>query len=134
LSEELKDKADLIFVDFHAEATAEKISFGHYAKGLGINAVLGTHTHVQTADEKIYDNKMVYITDAGFCGASESIIGMDIDASINRWTTCIHDRLDVVDSPVAQFNAVKFSFNIKDMLCETVERVFYVKDLSSEVI
>ena len=135
LTEELKDKTDLIFVDFHAEATAEKVSFAYYANQLGINAVFGTHTHVQTADEKIYDNGMLYITDVGFCGAADSIIGMDPDASVKRWTTCIHDRLDVVDSPVAQFNAVKFNFNIQDMSCEKVERVFYVKDLSlSEVL
>ena len=55
LAEELKGKADLVFVDFHAEATAEKVSFGYYAKELGFKAVLGTHTHIQTADEQIND-------------------------------------------------------------------------------
>ena len=131
--EELKNKVDLIFVDFHAEATAEKISLAHYAKELGVNGVFGTHTHVQTADERIFDNKMVYITDAGFCGAYNSIIGMDVETSIKRWTTCIHERLELIDSPIAQFNAVKFSFDIRKLTCEAVERVFYVKDFS-EVI
>jgi len=133
LSEELKNKVDLIFVDFHAEATAEKVSLAYYAQKLGINAVIGTHTHVQTADEKIIDNKMVYITDAGFSGASQSIIGMDAESSIKRWLTCINDRLDVVDSPIAQFNAIKFSFDTNDLSCTNVQRVFYEKDLS-EVI
>jgi len=134
ITEDLKDKVDLIFVDFHAEATAEKISLGFYGHELGVNAVLGTHTHVQTADERIFDNKMAYITDAGFCGAYNSIIGMDVETSIKRWTTCIHDRLELVDSPVAQFNAVKFNFDINNLSCESIERVFFVKDFSSEVI
>ena len=133
LTAELKEKVDLIFVDFHAEATAEKISFGYYAKDLGVNAVLGTHTHVQTADEKILDNKMVYITDAGFCGASHSIIGMDVETSIKRWLTGIHDRLDVVDSKIVQFNAIKFQFNTRTLCCENVQRISFIKDFS-EVI
>ena len=125
-----KDKADLIFVDFHAEATAEKTSLAHYARKLGVNAVLGTHTHIQTADETIYDNKMVYITDAGFCGAAHSIIGMDVETSIKRWLTCIHDRLDVSDSNVAQFNGIKFVFNKSNLCCEKVQRVSFIKDFS----
>ena len=133
ISEELKGKVDFIFVDFHAEATAEKVSFGWHAKDLGINAVFGTHTHIQTADEKILDNKTAYITDAGFCGAYNSIIGMDIEASLKRWTTCIHDRLDVVDSPIAQFNGVKFKFNKNTKCCEEVQRISFVKNFS-EVI
>ena len=133
LKEDLKNKADIILVDFHAEATAEKVSFGYYAKELGINGVFGTHTHIQTADEKILDNKMVYITDVGFCGAFRSIIGMDVEASIKRWTTCIHDRLDVVDSKVDEFNAVKFKINKTTLCPEDVQRVSYVKDFS-EVI
>ena len=133
LVEEIKDKVDLIFVDFHAEATAEKVSLGYYAKDLGVNAVLGTHTHIQTADEKILDKKMVYITDAGFCGAAESIIGMDIAASVKRWLTSIHDRLDVCDTKLAQFNGVKFVFNKSDFSCEEVQRISFIKDFS-EVI
>ena len=133
LTDELKNKVDLIFVDFHAEATAEKISFGYYANDLGINAVLGTHTHVQTADEKILNNKMAYITDVGFCGASHSIIGMDVETSIKRWLTGIHDRLDVVDSKIVQFNAIKILFNAKTLCCEGVQRISFVKDFS-EVI
>ena len=89
--------------------------------------------HTQTADEKILDNKCAYITDVGFCGAADSIIGMDIATSIKRWTTCIHDRLDVVDSKVAQFNGVKFSVDPADMSVKQIQRISYVKDFS-EVI
>jgi len=129
----IQNKADIIFIDFHAEATAEKISFANYAKELGVTAVFCTHTHVQTADEKILDNKTAYITDAGFCGAFHSIIGMDVESSIKRWTTCIHDRLDVVDSKIAQFNAVKVDFDIKTHCPKQVERVFFVKDFSEAI-
>ena len=128
LKEELINKVDFAIIDFHAEATAEKISFGYWAKDLGFNAVFGTHTHVQTADEKILDEKCAYITDAGFCGAANSVIGMDIGTSIKRWTTCIHDRLDVIDSKIAQFNGVKFTVNTTDMSVNQIQRISYVKD------
>jgi len=72
---------DAIFVDFHAEATAEKICFGRYCSEFGVSAFFGTHTHVQTADEKILNN-MAYITDAGFCGTVDSVIGMKYDSSL----------------------------------------------------
>lgn len=130
LVEDIKGKTDLIFVDFHAEATAEKTSLCHYAKQLGVNAILGTHTHIQTADETIYDGKMVYITDVGCCGAAQSIIGMDVETSIKRWLTCIHDRLDVSDSNKTQFNGIKFKFNKITLCCEEIQRISFIKDFS----
>ena len=63
---EIKEITPNIFVDFHAEATAEKICFGRFCANFGVSAFVGTHTHVQTADEKIINNSMAYITDAGF--------------------------------------------------------------------
>ncbi len=131
--EDLKEKTDLIFVDFHAEATAEKISLAHYAAELGVNALFGTHTHVQTADEKVLNDKLLYISDAGFCGAFDSIIGMDVETSIKRWLTSIQDRLDVKDSKVVQFNGLKFSINKTTLGFEEVQRISFVKDFS-EVI
>lgn len=131
--ENLKGKADLFFVDFHAEATAEKISLAYYAKELGVQAVFGTHTHVQTADEKILDNKLVYISDAGFCGAAHSIIGMDVTTSIKRWLTSINDRLDVLDSQITQFNGLKFTIDKTNLSPKEVQRISFVKDFS-EVI
>ena len=70
----LKEITPVVIVDFHAEATAEKICFAKYCAELGVSAFFGTHTHVQTADEKIL-NGMGYITDAGFCGTIDSVIG-----------------------------------------------------------
>jgi metallophosphoesterase (TIGR00282 family) len=72
-----------IIVDFHAEATAEKKTLA-YCLGGRVTAVLGTHTHVQTADEQILSDHTAYITDVGMCGAEESILGMDIDNSVRK--------------------------------------------------
>lgn len=79
----LEDAA--IFVDFHADATSEKVCFGHRFDGR-VSAVCGTHTHIQTADEKILSRGTAYITDAGMTGAYDSCLGMDKDASISRFT------------------------------------------------
>ena len=93
---EIKDKADIIIVDFHAEATAEKIAMGYYLDGR-VSAVFGTHTHVQTADETILEKGTAYITDIGMTGPQKSIIGMDISASIKRFTTTLPERYKVSD-------------------------------------
>jgi len=104
----LKEHPQNIIVDFHAEATAEKLCFGRYLSELGISAMFGTHTHVQTADEKIM-NGMAYITDAGFCGAVDSIIGMEYETSVKRLTTSLPERYEVATSYPAQINAVEVS-------------------------
>lgn len=95
-----------IIIDFHAEATAEKVGFGIFCSELGATAVFGTHTHVQTADEKII-NDMAYITDAGFCGASDSVIGMDYKTSLKRLSTGLPERYEMPSSKVIQINAVE---------------------------
>lgn len=97
-----------IIVDFHAEATAEKLCFGRYLSELGISAMVGTHTHVQTADETII-NGMAYITDVGFCGSIDSIIGMEYDTSLKRLTTAMPERYEVATTYPAQINAVEIT-------------------------
>lgn len=106
--QKLKEVTPNIIVDFHAEATAEKLCFGKYLSELGVSAMVGTHTHVQTADEKII-NGMAYITDVGFCGAKESIIGMEYETSLKRLTTAMPERYEVASEYPAQINAVEFS-------------------------
>lgn len=108
---------DSIIIDFHAEATAEKICFSKYlAKRFNneenalVKAFFGTHTHVQTADEKIYSG-MAYITDAGFCGAEESVIGMEFSTSFKRLSTSIPERYEIAETPIAQVNGVEFLIN-----------------------
>ena len=84
--EALKDRSDIIFVDFHAEATSEKIALGYYLDGR-VTAVFGTHTHVQTADNKILPNGTGYITDLGMTGPSCSVLGVDKNASTDEIKT-----------------------------------------------
>ncbi|MCQ2744600.1 MAG: YmdB family metallophosphoesterase, partial [bacterium] len=102
-----------IFIDFHAEATAEKICFSKYlAKEFNteenalIKGFFGTHTHVQTADEKII-NEMAYITDAGFCGSPDGVIGMEFSTSLKRLSTSLPERYEVAQSKSTQVNGVE---------------------------
>ena len=102
-----------IIVDFHAEATAEKICFSKYLahtfnteENTLIKGFFGTHTHVQTADEQIYKG-MAYITDAGFCGAVDSVIGMEFETSMRRLSTSLPERYEISESPIAQINGVE---------------------------
>ncbi len=92
--EEIRNKVDMIFVDFHAEATAEKIAMGYFLDGK-VSAVFGTHTHVQTADEKILPKGTAYITDIGMTGPKNSVIGMDILASLKRFETTLPERYKI---------------------------------------
>ena len=92
----IKDKTDIIFVDFHAEATAEKIAMGYYLDG-EVTVVFGTHTHVQTADETILKKGTAYITDIGMTGPAESVIGMDIEVSLKRFETSLPEKYKVAE-------------------------------------
>ncbi len=82
----LREQTKVIFVDLHAEATSEKLALGRFLDGK-VSAVVGTHTHVQTADERILPGGTAVLCDAGMCGALESIIGSDIDAILHRFLT-----------------------------------------------
>ncbi len=86
-------KTDYIFVDFHAEATAEKAVFANYFDGR-VDVVVGTHTHVQTADERELPGGTLFITDVGMCGASDSIIGVKKEAAIKRMITSLPQRFE----------------------------------------
>lgn len=96
--QKIKEEADIIIVDFHAEATAEKIAMGRYLDGY-ITAMFGTHTHVQTADEKILPKGTGYITDIGMTGPINSVIGMNIEASLKRFETTLPERYKIADGP-----------------------------------
>lgn len=104
---------DTIFVDFHAEATAEKICFSKFLasefnteENALVKGFFGTHTHVQTADEKII-NGMAYITDAGFCGSADSVIGMEYSTSLKRLSTSLPERYEIAENGLAQINGVE---------------------------
>jgi hypothetical protein len=87
----LKSGADAILIDFHAEATSEKEALAHFVDGRA-TAVIGTHTHVPTADEQVLHGGTAYISDAGMCGDFDSILGMDKEEPISRFLTKIASR------------------------------------------
>lgn len=89
-----KSKCKIIIVDFHAEATSEKVAMGWYLDGL-VSAVLGTHTHIQTADEKILPSGTAYITDVGMTGPQRSVIGRKIEDVLVRFVTQVDRRFQV---------------------------------------
>ncbi len=89
----------IILVDMHAEATSEKVALGHYLDGR-VTAVVGTHTHVQTADEKILPGGTAYITDAGMTGPHNSVIGVDKEIIIRHFLTQMPVRFEVADDDV----------------------------------
>ncbi len=123
----LKTITPIVIVDFHAEATAEKICFARFCSELGVSAFFGTHTHVQTADEKILDG-MGYITDVGFCGSSDSVIGMEYSSSLNRFTTVIPERYEVADGNVVQISAVEVEIDSTSGHTVAIRRVFMLVD------
>lgn len=97
--EEMLQETNILFVDFHAEATSEKIAFGRSLEGR-VSAVVGTHTHVQTADEMIFPGGTAYLTDAGMCGPLHSVIGSDIPPVIHRFCTNLPTRSHVAKGDV----------------------------------
>lgn len=128
----LKEITPVVIVDFHGEATAEKVCFGRLCSELGVSAFLGTHTHVQTADEKILNGTTGYITDAGFCGAVDSVIGMDYKTSLTRFVTNIPERYEVAESNEVQINAVEIDIDVKTGCAKAIKRIFCSRDNEKE--
>lgn len=92
----IEAETNTIIIDFHAEATSEKIAYGYYLDGR-VSAVIGTHTHVQTADERILPGGTAYITDVGMTGPQESVIGIEKDQIIERFLSLMPRKYDVAD-------------------------------------
>jgi metallophosphoesterase (TIGR00282 family) len=101
----LRQQTKIIFVDFHAEATSEKIAFARMLDGQ-VSAVVGTHTHVQTADEQIFPGGTAYLTDAGFTGPHESVLGREIEPVLKRFLTGMPQRFEVAKDRVLLHGAV----------------------------
>lgn len=127
----LKEITPIVIVDFHAEATAEKICFGRFCSELGVSAFFGTHTHVQTADEQIFNN-MAYITDAGFSGTSDGVIGMEYSTSLSRFTTVIPERYDVAEGDITQVCAVEVELNPSTGYAVAIKRVFCSRNMKEK--
>lgn len=103
--DEIGDRARVIVVDFHAEATSEKISMGHYLDGR-VSAVIGTHTHVRTADERVLPGGTAYLTDAGMCGPENSCLGMDKKPVLDKFLFGLPVRFNVAKGAAALNGAI----------------------------
>lgn len=107
----LKSKTDVIIIDFHAEATSEKIALGWYLDGR-VSAVIGTHTHVQTADEKVLPKGTAYISDVGMTGPTHSVIGIKKEIAIERFLSQLPKKFETAPGE-SQMNAVILSIDEK---------------------
>jgi len=122
----IRDRNEKIkIIDFHGEATSEKYAFGHYVSD-DASAIIGTHTHVQTADEHIM-NKTAYITDVGSCGPTDSVIGVKKELSLKRFLTGMPLRFEVSEGP-AQINAVTVEIDEKSGKAKKIERINKILD------
>jgi metallophosphoesterase (TIGR00282 family) len=119
--EALRGRTNVIIVDMHAEATSEKLAMGWYLDGR-VSAVIGTHTHVQTADERILPKGTAYISDAGMTGPLDSILGVKSEAVIQRFLTGLPSRFELAGGPLV-LNGVVVDINPETGAANAVERV-----------
>ncbi len=127
LIREAKERTPFIFVDFHAEATSEKQAMGWFLDGK-VSAVVGTHTHVQTADERILPGGTAYITDVGMTGLYDGIIGVDKDAVLRRFLTALPVRFDVPKKGRVQLSGVFIELDDHTGLAKRIERILINDD------
>lgn len=118
--EEIKKETKNIIVDFHAEATSEKLAMGWYLDGR-VSAVYGTHTHVQTADERILEKGTGFINDVGMTGSHDSIIGMSIETVLPKFLTSLPSRFEVATGNV-KVNGIELNID-KEGNCKEINRI-----------
>ncbi len=119
--EELRKRTNLVVVDMHAETTSEKMAMGWYLDGR-VSAVIGTHTHVQTSDERVLPGGTAYITDAGMTGPVDSVIGMKKELVINRFLTQMPVRFEVAPGRV-ELQGVVFEVDVATGRATRIERI-----------
>ena len=119
--ESLRGKTNVIVVDIHAEASSEKVALGWYLDGR-VGAVIGTHTHVQTADERLLPNGTAYITDVGMTGPRDSVIGMRQEPVIERFLTGMPSRFEVATGPTI-LSGVVVAIDAETGRARSIERV-----------
>ena len=123
----VRSKTNIVFVDFHAEATSEKTAFGLYFDGR-VSAVVGTHSHVQTADERVLPGGTAYITDVGSAGARNSCLGVESKTIINRYLTQMPELFAVDTKPPYQLNGVVVDIDRMTGKANSIERILVVDD------
>ncbi len=121
-----KCEGRLVLVDFHAEATSEKIALAEYTAGRAA-AVIGTHTHVQTADNRILRNGAFFISDAGSCAAVDSILGMTTESSLSRFRGKPHHKMKVETEGPVMMNGVRLLVDADKMKIVGHERIYLMK-------
>jgi 2',3'-cyclic-nucleotide 2'-phosphodiesterase len=121
--EKIKVETNIVVVDMHAEATAEKVAMGWYLDGK-VSAVVGTHSHIQTADERILPQGTAYITDVGMTGPYDSIIGMKKENAMRRFIYATPSKYEAADSD-AKLAAVVFTIDKSTGKAISIERIFY---------
>lgn len=119
----LKERTHVVFVDFHAEATSEKIAMGWHLDGK-VTAVVGTHTHVQTADERVLPKGTAYLTDVGMTGPHDSIIGVDIEAALGKFLTALPAKFETATGN-PRLNAVIVEADEQTGRAIDIERLSY---------
>ncbi|MBN1325520.1 TIGR00282 family metallophosphoesterase [Candidatus Falkowbacteria bacterium] len=111
-----------IIVDFHAEATSEKVALGYFLDGQ-VSAIIGTHTHIQTADEKILNNGSAYISDVGMIGAKESVIGLDKDQVVQNFINEAGMSADIPESGQCIINGIYLEIDSKTKKAIKIKRI-----------
>ncbi|WP_339063150.1 TIGR00282 family metallophosphoesterase [Tepidibacillus marianensis] len=127
LLEEIKQETSNIIVDFHAEATSEKQAMGWFLDGK-VSAVVGTHTHVQTADERLLFNDTAYISDIGMVGPYDGILGMRKEEVLEKFITSLPQRFEVDNSGKWQLNAVVIDIDFNTGKATNIERIQFNQD------
>lgn len=117
-----KECVDYIFVDFHAEATAEKLAMGYFLEDKDVICMFGTHTHVQTADETIRNGKMAYITDIGMTGPRESVIGLKREIALKRFVTGAYAKYEC-SSNEASFHGILVEIDENTNCAVSIKRI-----------
>jgi hypothetical protein len=119
----LKNDSKIIFIDFHAEATAEKVAMSHHLDGK-VSAVIGTHTHIQTSDERIMPQGTAFITDVGMTGPYDSVIGMKTQAALNRFILQTPQKYETATDGV-HFSGLYLKNDLETGKTIEIERIFF---------
>lgn len=122
LAKELRKETSCLLVDFHAEATSEKIALGWWLDGR-VSALLGTHTHVQTADERILPRGTAYVSDVGMCGLADGVIGMRQEQALEMYLTQVPRKLEVPKSGRVKLEGVFLEIEPQTGRAMRIERI-----------
>lgn len=125
LANKLKEEVKIVMVDFHAEATSEKIALGWYLAGR-VSALCGTHTHVLTADERVLPQGTAYISDLGMTGPQDSVLGVNTDTVVRKFLTQMPARFEIASGPY-QLNGAVISVDVNTGMAKDIQRIAIIE-------